>query len=63
MNVDDLLFKKEDEVVYTDEKTSLAFHLPNNKMVTIYINKESTGVELFQTPKKIGMVKLKGNMR
>ena len=62
MNVDDLLFKKEDEVVYTDEKTSLAFHLPNNKMVTIYINKESTGVELFQTPKKIGMVKLKGNM-
>lgn len=62
MNVDDLVFKKEDEVIYTDEKTGLAFHLPNNKMVTIYINKESTGVELFQTPKKIGMVKLKGNM-
>lgn len=62
MNVDDLVFKKEDEVIYTDEKTSLAFHLPNNKMVTIYINKESTGVELFQTPKKIGMVKLKNNM-
>ena len=62
MNVDDLIFKKEDEVIYTDEKTSLAFHLPNQKMVTIYINKESNGVELFQTPKKIGMVKLKGNM-
>ena len=62
MNVEDLVFKKEDEVIYTDEKTGLAFHLPNNKMVTIYINKESTGVELFQTPKKIGMVKLKNNM-
>ena len=36
MNVDNLLFKKEDEIIYSDEKTSLAFHLPNNKMVTIY---------------------------
>lgn len=51
MNVDDLLFKKEDEVIYTDEKTDLAFHLPNNKMITIYHNKD-----------KVGMVKLKGNM-
>ena len=31
MNVDDLVFKKEDEVIYTDEKTGLAFHLPNNR--------------------------------
>ena len=51
MNVDDLIFKKEDEIIYSDEKTSLAFHLPNNKMVTIY--KEDN---------KVGMVKLKGNM-
>ena len=51
MNVDDLVFKKEDEVIYTDEKTSLAFHLPNNKMITIYHKKD-----------KVGMVKLKNNM-
>ena len=42
MNVDDLVFKKEDEVIYTDEKTGLAFHLPNNKMVTIYNAKPQT---------------------
>ena len=51
MNVDDLVFKKEDEVIYTDEKTSLAFHLPNNKMITIYHDKD-----------KVGMCKLKKNM-
>ena len=51
MNVDNLLFKKEDEIIYSDEKTSLAFHLPNNKMVTIYHKNN-----------KVGMVKLKGNM-
>ena len=51
MNVDDLVFKKEDEVIYTDEKTGLAFNLPNNKMITIYHEKD-----------KVGMVKLKSNM-
>ena len=51
MNVDDLVFKKEDEVIYTDEKTGLAFNLPNNKMITIYHEKD-----------KVGMVKLKNNM-
>ena len=39
------------ETVYSDEKTSLKFLLPNNKMVTIY-----------HENKDIGMVKLKSNM-
>lgn len=50
-DMEDLMFKKEDEVIYTDEKTNLKFLLPNNKMVTIYFKDN-----------KIGMVKLKGNM-
>ena len=57
-----LLFTKDDELIYSDSKTGLSFYLPNNKMVTVYIDKESTEVELFQTPKKLGMVKLKSDM-
>ena len=57
-----LLFTKDDELIYSDSKTGLSFYLPNNKMIIVYIDKESTGVELFQTPKKLGMVKLKSDM-
>ena len=51
MNINDLLFKKPEEVIYTDEKTNLKFVLPNNKMITVYFKDN-----------KIGIVKLKGNM-
>ena len=60
--VNELLFTKDEEVIYSDKNTGLEFKLPNNKMVIVYINKESTGVELFQTPKELGMLKLKKNM-
>ena len=58
----ELLFTKEDELIFTDKDTGLEFRLPNQKMVTVYINKENSNVELFQTPKKLGMLKLKKNM-
>lgn len=60
--MNELLFTKEDELIFTDKDTGLEFRLPNQKMVTVYINKESTEVELFQTPKKLGMLKLKKDM-
>ena len=60
--INELVFKKDEEVIYSDSETGLEFRLPNNKMVIVYINKESTGVELFQTPKKLGMLKLKKDM-
>lgn len=58
----ELLFTKEYELIFTDKDTGLEFRLPNDKMVTVYINKESTGVKLFQAPKKLGMLKLKKDM-
>ena len=51
MNVDDLLFKKPEEVVHTDNKTSLSFKLPNNKLIIVY-HKDT----------EIGMIKLKKNL-
>lgn len=60
--ITDVLFTKDEELIYSDSETGLEFRLPNNKMVTIYINKENNNVELFQTPKKLGMVKIKKDM-
>ena len=60
--IKDLMFTKDEEVIYSDSETGLEFKLPNNKLIMVYINKESTGVELFQTPKKLGSLKLKSNM-
>lgn len=60
--MNELLFTKDDELIYTDSDTGLSFYLPNNKMVTVYINKEKNHLELTPIPEKLGMVKIKKDM-
>lgn len=60
--VNELLFTKDDELIYNDSETGLSFYLVNNKMVTVYITKEKNHLELIIVPVKLGMVKLKKDM-